>query len=400
MAYSSIVRNTFHKIRLSTSLGKNLGTRSLAEVPLRHSSSNATEQNESIIAIQEMHRFMKDCMLAVGCTETDSNQLAETLVHADHRGHYSHGLNRLDMYVEDVRCGATVSGIVEPIIIKETTSSASVDGNNLLGPVVGNFCMQLAIKKARESGISLVVAKGSNHYGIAGHYSLQAVREGMIGISMTNTSPLVVPTRASECILGTNPIAVGAPGLGDDCFVLDMATSAAALGKLELADRKSQKIPIGWGADSTGQATEDPKEALKGGLMPLGGIEYTSGYKGFGLAMLVEVLTGILSGGAYGPFVRKWKVRSKLADLGQMFMVINPNFFPDGFRERMQELMDFLRQANTAPDAKGNVLVAGDPERQNIAKCERIGGIPYSQVQVDYANNLAKLLQIDQPKIL
>lgn len=304
------------------------------------------------------------------------------------------------MYVEDLRCGATVSGITDPKITNETAASAAVDGNNLLGPVVGNFCMQLAIKKAKDTGISLVVAKGSNHYGIAGHYSLQAVKEGMIGISMTNTSPLVVPTRAKECLLGTNPIAIGAPGLGNDCFVLDMATSAVALGKLELADRKSQKIPIGWGADPEGQATEDPKQALKGGLMPLGGTEYTSGYKGFGLAMLVEVLTGILSGGTYGPWVRKWKVRSKLADLGQMFMVIDPNFFPNGFQNRMQELMDYLRKVSTAADAKGNVLVAGDPERQHIAKCKELGGIPYSQVQVDYANNLAKLLLINKPKLV
>jgi LDH2 family malate/lactate/ureidoglycolate dehydrogenase len=158
------------------------------------------------------------------------------------------------MYVRDIKAGSTNSQS-EPVVLKESAATALVDGQNLLGPVVGNFCMELAMRKAKETGIGLVVANRSNHYGIAGYYSMQACAAGLIGLSMTNTSPLSYPTRASTRTFGTNPLTLAAPGLADhnnDSFVLDMATSTVAFGKVELQHRKGLDIPSSWGADSHG----------------------------------------------------------------------------------------------------------------------------------------------------
>ncbi|XP_056137622.1 (2R)-3-sulfolactate dehydrogenase (NADP(+))-like [Lampris incognitus] len=150
-----------------------------------------------LISQKEVQTFIERCMTAVGTQPHHARSLAEVLVEGDRRGHYSHGLNRMDMYVKDIQMGICAKD-GEPVVEKETVATALVDGKNLLGPVVGNFCMDLAIKKAKEAGIGWVVARGSNHYGIAGYYAMQALKENMIGMSFTNTSPLVVPTRAKE----------------------------------------------------------------------------------------------------------------------------------------------------------------------------------------------------------
>uniref|UniRef100_A0A0K0CXI5 Malate dehydrogenase n=1 Tax=Angiostrongylus cantonensis TaxID=6313 RepID=A0A0K0CXI5_ANGCA len=177
-----------------------------------------------------MYRFIVDCMKMQGVTESHAGQLADVLIEADVRGHYSHGLNRLDMYIGDcVKKVCRLDGT--PTILKERAGSAWVDGNNLLGPVVGNFSMDLAVKKAKEAGVGWVVAKGSNHYGICGWYVLRAMKQGVMAMSFTNTSPVTYPTRSARPALGTNPLCLGADGTGGDSFVLDMATTTVAIGK-------------------------------------------------------------------------------------------------------------------------------------------------------------------------
>ncbi|XP_068168219.1 uncharacterized oxidoreductase YjmC-like isoform X1 [Antennarius striatus] len=348
-----------------------------------------------LISKAEVQTFIERCMIAVGTQPHHARSLAEVLVEGDHRGHYSHGLNRMDMYVKDIQTGICAKD-GEPVVDKESSATALVNGKNLLGPVVGNFCMNLAIKKARDVGIGWVVAHGSNHYGIAGHYSLLAVKENMIGMSFTNTSPLVVPTRGKECTLGTNPISVAAPANNGDSFVLDMATSAVALGKVELHDRREDPIPVGWGCDKHGKLTPDPKQVLNGGgLVPIGGNEATGGYKGYGLGMMVEVFCGILAGAKFSNNIRTWKVTDRIADLGQCFVAINPESFASGFNNRMSNLMDIQRGLDPA-DPDKPVLIAGDPERENIKKCEQLGGIPYHINVVNYMNECAKKVGVTQ----
>ncbi|XP_048758864.2 uncharacterized oxidoreductase YjmC-like [Ostrea edulis] len=355
---------------------------------LRHYS-----QKWDVVRNAEVRRFARDCMTSVGTKPDHAESLAEVLVLADYRGHYSHGLNRLDMYVKDIQTGITVSD-KDPVITKESAATAFVDGQNLLGPVVGNFCMDTAITKAKQSGVGWVVARGSNHYGIAGHYAMKAADQGLLGMSFTNTSPLVVPTRAKKTILGTNPISLAAPGLHGDNFVLDMATSTAALGKIELHERKQIPIPDSWGVDSHGKMTNNPTAVLNGGgQMPVGGAEETSGYKGSGLGFLVEIFCGILSGSAYGPSIRRWKNTTTVANLGQCFIAVEPNSFMPGFEERMSDLMDICRSLEPAEKDK-EVLVAGDPERLHMTMCDDSGGIPYHPNQIQYAVDLAKTLNV------
>jgi len=344
--------------------------------------------------VGEVKRFMVSVMAAGGVSDSHASQLADVLVAGDHRGHFSHGMNRLEMYLND--CNTKIcDGNATPTVLKESVSTALVDGRNGLGPVVGNFCMDLAIAKAKETGIGWVCARGSNHYGIAGWYALRASDKGLVGMSFTNTSPLVAPTRAKKAALGTNPIAVAAPSSNpDDPFVLDMATCTVAVGKIELQKRKEEQMPLGWALDKEGQLTTDPGAALSGGaLMPLGGAELNSGYKGYGLAMMVELFCGLLSGGQYGPNVRRWMDTTRQADLGQCFVAIDPAFFAPGFPDRMGDLMESCRDMEPVEKDKP-VLAAGDPERANIEKVKKDGGITYHNNQIKDCWKLAQHLKI------
>ncbi|XP_076461629.1 putative oxidoreductase YjmC [Babylonia areolata] len=359
----------------------------------------AENEKGSVVPSEEMHAFVLRCMTRVGTPDHHAKALADLLTAADLRDHYSHGLNRLDMYVRDIQSGMTAHD-TEPSVVKETAATALVEGNNVLGPVVGRYCMDLAIQKARQSGIGWVSARGSNHFGIAGWYSMRAMEQGMLGMAFTNTSPLMVPTRARKPTLGTNPLSLAAPGQGGDGLVLDMATTAVALGKVELNDRKGMNIPAGWGVDSTGKTCTDPKPVVEsGGLMPLGGTEECSGYKGYGLGMMVEVFCGLLSGASYGPNVRRWKTNDRPANLGQCFIAIDPSAFAEGFANRMSDLMNHCRNLEPV-EGEREVLVPGDPERQHIEKCQQLGGIPYHPNQIKYASDLAAELKIQPMKTL
>uniref|UniRef100_V5G4E3 Malate dehydrogenase n=1 Tax=Anoplophora glabripennis TaxID=217634 RepID=V5G4E3_ANOGL len=298
--------------------------RTMASSSTRTAPSQKAETSQLVTTIEEARRFMVDCFKAAGTPQEHAETVTDNLLEADYRGHYSHGMNRLEMYIRDIQ-----GGVCDPkatcTLDKETVATALVNGNNGLGAVVGKYCMDLAIAKAKDAGIAMVVAHGSNHYGIAGIYSIQAINHGLLGMSFTNTSPFMAPTRATQAALGTNPLSLGAPALNGDSFVLDMATTAVAVGKIELARRKGTPIPEGWALNHEGKVETDPDVAYKAAkLMPVGGTEINSGYKGYGLGMLVEIFCGILSGAKYGPFVRKWGAHSEVADLGQAFIAINP----------------------------------------------------------------------------
>lgn len=355
--------------------------------------------SESVVAFAEVRRYMVDCMRSVGTAQSHAEQLADVLIAGDSRGHYSHGLNRLDMYVHDVETGM-VAKDGEPKLIQEKGATGWVDGGNLLGPVVGNFCTEVAMRKAKEVGIGWVAAKNSNHFGIAGYYPLKMLDNGLIGMAFTNTSPIVFPTRSGAGGLGTNPISLAAPGLKGDDFVLDMATSTVAIGKVELAGRKGQEIPQGWAVDKGGHETTKPAEVVPtGGLYPLGGGEASGGYKGYGLAMLVEVFCGILSGSHYGPNIRRWMATDRVADLGQCFVAIDPTAFAPGFEPRMADLISLMRSLPRVNEEEP-VLVAGDPERAHLSECEAKRGIPYHPNQIAHAAELAKRLGVQPMKTL
>ncbi|EJW83010.1 malate/L-lactate dehydrogenase [Wuchereria bancrofti] len=354
---------------------------------LNRNVATTVNADDKIIAVQEVTRYMIQCMTKTGTSESHAKQLADVLVAADIRGHYSHGLNRLGMYVRDIQEGICMKDGV-PKILKENTASAWIDGNNLLGPVVGNFCMDIAIKKAKEAGVGWVVAKGSNHFGIAGWYSIRAMNEGLLGMAFTNTSPIMYPTRSSVAALGTNPLTLAAKAK-NDTFILDMATTTAAIGK----HVKSKLFRIHGVWQKNGCISNDPAKILDGGgLLPLGGTELTGGYKGYCLGALVEIICGVLGGAQWGPHVRQWMSTTAVANLGQCFIAINPNEFAPNFENRLQEFIDAMRGLKSVDNKQ--VLVAGDPEKEHIALVEKYGGIPYHKSQINHAEELAKTLGV------
>ncbi|XP_071444240.1 uncharacterized oxidoreductase YjmC-like [Hetaerina americana] len=342
--------------------------------------------------LPEICRFVTDVMTAVGTPAEHAYAMSELLVAADYRGHLSHGLNRLSMYVEDVRNGTT-DPCATPEVIKEKSAVALVDGKNGLGPVVGNFCMDLAMEKAKETGVGWISARGTNHYGIAGWYSMRAANQGFVGITCSNTSPVTAPLRSKKAAVGTNPISVAAPAKNDS-FVLDMATSTAALGKIELKRSRNEDIPLGWAQDIDGNMTTNPDKALLANcLMPLGGAEETSGYKGTGIALMVDIFSGILSGANYGPFIRNWKNASEKANLGQCFIALDPSAFAPCFEERLSNFLDVIRALEPV-DPNKPVLVAGDPEKIHMKEVSYRGGILYHQGLIDAMSKLAEELNI------
>ncbi|KYB26267.1 uncharacterized oxidoreductase YjmC isoform X1 [Tribolium castaneum] len=343
-------------------------------------SSKASTFGEHLFSLEEIHRFIKDCMMAVNTSENHAKVFAACLTEADYKGHYCEGLNKLETYINEIQQGGCNPN-ADPEILKESPVTAWVNGQNGLGVVVSHFCMDLAIKKAKDSGIGWVVAKGSNSFGIAGIYSVKALEEGLLGMSFTNGSPMVAPTRAMEGALGTNPISVAAPALDGDSFVLDMATAAVAVGKIEILSRKNLPVPTDWANPKTGA------------MRPLGGHEPNSNYKGFGLGFFVEVICGILAGSAYGPNIRKYGDLGQIANLGQCFVALNPTYFAPGFEERLTDLLNFIRNMQPA-DPEKPVMVPGDREREHMATVDQEGGIHYCRDLVESCNNLAESLNV------
>ncbi|MEQ8904829.1 Ldh family oxidoreductase [Ekhidna sp.] len=320
---------------------------------------------------EELKQFATAVFMKIGCPEAEAIQAADVLVSADLRGVDSHGVARLSGYIrlhEKNRLNAT------PQIktVHETPSTAVVDGDLGLGLVVGPHAMKLAIEKAKNVGSGWVSVKNSNHYGIAGYHAMMALDEDCIGISLTNASPLVSPTFSKERLLGTNPISIAIPTKNQPPFVLDMATTTAANGKLEVLQRKGLDAPEGWLQNKEGHITTDAKGLIKGGSMrPLGGDREHGSHKGYALGAVVDILSAVLSGANYGPWVPPFVAFIDPAPnpvgegLGHFFGAMRIDAFRDGeeFKSHMDNWINRFRASETVnPDEK--VLIPGDPERE------------------------------------
>ncbi|KAJ8717398.1 hypothetical protein PYW08_005797 [Mythimna loreyi] len=347
------------------------------------------------VLTQDAQRFMVDCLKAVGAGKKPALQQAELLIEADKMGHHSHGMNRLELYVNDIKTGKCQPNN-ECKILKESEATAWVDACNVLGATSSHFCMDLAIKKAGKAGVGWVSSKGGNHNGIMGFWARKAAKEGMIGMAFTNTSPLCPPTRGKQPVLGTNPLSVVAPGAQDELFYLDMATTAVAFGKIEIQRRKGKPLHPGWAQGTDGKITVDPEEASKARiLLPLGGGEMTSGYKGFGLAAVVELFCGVLAGSKYGHHVRTWSLAEggEPANLGQCFVAVNTSCFAPGFQDRVAAIMQHWRSIEpTEPCLR--VKCPGDRERRNKEEAESKGTVTYLDSQIKSSAALAKKLNV------
>jgi LDH2 family malate/lactate/ureidoglycolate dehydrogenase len=296
--------------------------------------------------------------------------VAEVLVASDRRGIASHGTARMPIYVALVDAGV-LDPAARPARDAGRGAIARFDANNGWGHHAARVATDWAIEAALEHGIASAVVHHSNHYGIAGWYALRAAEHGLIGISLTNTSPVVAPTRSAAQMLGTNPIAVAAPAGRHGTFCLDMATSAVSRGQIEVAARRGEAVPVGWAINADGRPATTVEDALAGALQPLGGAEESSGYKGYGLALVVEMLTGILAGSTIGPdIVPLFSESHGVADLGHGFIVIDPTAVdaPGVFEKKLEHLVDQLTGAPTIAGAPGRVLMPGEPEAEAEAR--------------------------------
>jgi L-2-hydroxycarboxylate dehydrogenase (NAD+) len=328
-----------------------------------------------------LREFSARLLAAAGAPPDDAALAADVLLTADLRGIDSHGVARLRGYFDVLRSGQ-VNARPQPRIVRETLTTATVDADNGLGLVVGPRANEIAMDKAADAGSGWVAVRNTNHFGIAGYYVLRALERDLIGWAMTNSSALVAPLFGSTRMLGTNPLAIAFPGDEEPPIVIDLATSAVAFGKIEIARRKGLPIPEGWAIDASGGPATDPQAVYDGGaLLPLGSTRELGGHKGYALAMMVDVLSGVLSGANWGPFAPAFAITqippgSVGAGIGHFFGALRIDGFiePDEFKRQVDHLVRTLRAAPPAPGTRGP-LVPGDPER--AAEAERLRhGIP------------------------
>ena len=319
--------------------------------------------------------FARSLLLAHGLSEEDAAIVAGCLVHADLRGVDTHGLCRIPIYLDRVRKTLiNVRPTLQPHRV--TPVAASLDGDNGFGFVVGMRAIHEAIDMARTYGIGVVSVKHSTHFGMAASYAMPAVEAGMMAMVFSNASPAMPPWGGKDMMLGTNPFCLAAPAGKHPAVILDMSPAVAARGKIRRAERRGEKIPLGYALDAEGRPTTDPAAALGGVVLPIGE------HKGSGLSMFMDIFGGVISGARFGGEVGdQYKARTP-QDVGHFFLAMKPNLFvsEQDYRARMDTLIERMHDA---PKAHGvaEILVPGEPEDRYEAE-RRKSGIPYSANEV------------------
>lgn len=339
---------------------------------------------ESRFTAESLRAQTAAILQAWGMPETAAHTTAALMVETDLLGVESHGISMLAQY-EAMRDGGRLHLAASPRVLRDGPATALLDGDAGLGHAVSAQAMQLAVDKARALGIALVGVRNSHHFGAAGVYARIAQRQGLIGLVTSSAQGiLLVPTRAAEPVLGTNPIAFAAPvsqGSHNNAFVLDMATTTAAANRVKVKALRSEPVPSGWVVDGQSQPVTEPEAARAqvfdqpdGGLTPLGGSSDGGSHKGYGLALLAQVLGGTLNGGAFAPLHRQSHSPSDPANVGHSFIAIDPRFFgePGAFEHELDAILDVLHATRPANPAEP-VLVPGDPEAAQHAERARLG---------------------------
>lgn len=351
------------------------------------------------MALMRSKQLVFDQIVAVltawGMKDSDAGETASIMVDADLAGIDSHGISMLPSYRGLVDSGA-IDLTSEPEVVSDTESAAVVDGHHNLGHRTSAEAMRVAMTKAEHNGIGSVAVRKSRHFGAAGYYAAMAAERGLIGLVTTTTrTRAMVPSRGTRPVLGTNPIAFAAPtAKAGEPFVLDMSTSTVAVNKVKVFNYRGEALPAGWMSDSTGHSVTDSQvgysallEEAGAGLTPLGATDSTSGHKGYGLAVMVQILAGALAGISFD------RSQSEAAHegVGHFFLAIEPGFFGDreNFLGSVSEIVDSLRN-ETPTDSDRPVLVAGDPERTTRAQ-RSAEGIPLSEALVDALEEVCSL---------
>ena len=330
------------------------------------------------VSFDIMEKFIIDVFKGLGVPEEEAKICADVLITADKRGIDSHGINRLKpIYYDRIKAGIQFP-VTHFKIVREGLATAVVDGHNGMGQVISKKAMDMAIEKAEKLGMGMVAVRNSTHYGIAGYYVMMAVEAGMIGITGTNARPSIAPTFGVENMLGTNPLTFGIPTDEEFPFVLDCATSVTQRGKIEMYEREEKEIPRGWVIDQEGNTRTDTHHILKElqegtvALTPLGGIgEEGAGYKGYGYATVVEILSSALQGGIFLKMLSGMRNKKRVPyRLGHFFMAINISSFIDlnSFKRTTGNILRSLRASQKMPGER-RIYTAG--EKEHLAWLER-----------------------------
>lgn len=355
-----------------------------------------------IISESTLRNFTENVFLSMGCSSEHAKLAADVLLLADMRGIDSHGVARLTGYVrlwEKKRINAKPN----IIIAHETATTATVDGDAGLGLVVAPFAMKIVLEKAEKYGSGWVSVRNSNHFGIATYHALMAVEKDMIGFAMTNASPLVAPTFSNERMLGTNPMCYAFPAGKYPPVIVDLATSAAANGKLEIAQRLGKQVPEGWIQDKAGHYTTDPHALKSGGsLLPLGSDREHGSHKGFGLSATVDILSSVLSGANYGPWVPPFVAFLEPPSdpvgkgIGHFLGAMRVDGFRpvDEFKANMDNWIARFKSA-TPIDPDQKVIIPGEPELEAMED-RKLNGIPVVDAVVNDLNVVAERLGLEK----
>ena len=329
------------------------------------------------ISYEQLEQFCIQAFEGYGFDADAARRITDVLLAADLCGIESHGIQRMIRYHKEIT-GGMVKLDAKPEVVFETPLSAVIEGNDAMGQILGVQAMQMAIGKAKKSGFGMVTARNSNHYGIAGYYARMAAEQGLIGMSMTNTEAIMVPTFGRQAMLGTNPIAFAMPA-APTTFSFDAATTVVPRGQLEVYIKRGNGLPTGWALDETGHDSNEPERVLKniigktgGGILPLGGSgELTSGHKGYGFAMLCEIATAILSGGTTSNYIYKTPGRSNIA---QCFIALDYGMFGDK-REIEKALSQYLQELRDSDKAEGQdrIYIHGEKAAEANRRVRREG---------------------------
>ena len=319
-----------------------------------------------------LENFMVDALQASGIPAEDAKVIGDVLIESDKRGIDSHGIGRLKpIYIDRINIGI-MNPVTKIEVLKDDMTTAVLDGHNGMGHVVGKKAMEMAIEKAKKYGMGMVAVRNSNHYGIAGYYATMATQAGMIGVTGTNARPSIAPTFGVENMMGTNPMTFGLPTDEEFPFVLDCATSVTQRGKIEVYGRAGKELPPGWVIGLDGQTRTDTQQVLKdlntgeAALTPLGGIgDVTGGYKGFGYALVVEILSAALQDGAFMKELNGFDANGKAIPypLGHFFIAIDPARFMglEVFKRIAGTICREIRESKKAP-GQDRIYTAGEKE--------------------------------------
>jgi len=340
-----------------------------------------TEQNIKV-PVNKLVEFMLEALAAMGISEDDSKIIADVIITSDLWGVRSHGIAHLKMYHERIKKGLQLPQ-TRLAVVKDTPTTAVLDGGNGMGMVVGHHAMKMAIDKARQYGLGAVAVRNSSHYGVAGYYPLMAVKEGMVGLSVTNAHPSIAPTFGVKPMLGTNPIAVAAPT--DELFpyMYDAATAVVPRGKIEVHARANKPLPEGWVINQDGISATDSSNMIKEmdlgnvALLPVGGLgDMFGGHKGYGLATMVEIFSAAFQDGTYlwGLTDTDAEGKSQFLRIGHFFLAIDVEHFISlgSFKKTTGNIMRELRSAPATP-GQSRIYTAGEKEYYNTQRVNSEG---------------------------